>query len=73
MARKGKHSKFIKDVRVSEKAAVRRQASKPTGLYLLELRTHVAKTQSPKGKKVIQIELTEQPVIKAKPTRSAKS
>jgi hypothetical protein len=73
MARKTKQSKFIKDVRVPEKAAIRRQASKPTGLYLLELRTHVAKVQSPKGKNLIQVNVNETPVLKAKPARPAKA
>ncbi|EEF59459.1 hypothetical protein Cflav_PD2303 [Pedosphaera parvula Ellin514] len=66
MARKAKITRFVKEVRVPEKAPVRRQASKPAGLYLLELRSHVAKAQSSKGRKLISIELKEGLASKAR-------
>jgi hypothetical protein len=44
MARKTKIGKFVRAVRFSDRTAARRTALKPTALYLIELRSHLAAT-----------------------------
>src|SRR5260370_37008555 len=44
MARRTKIGKLVKAVRISDRTPGRRTLVKPTALYLIELRTHVAAT-----------------------------
>jgi hypothetical protein len=53
---KVKTTRFMHDVRVSTPSPVRRELTKPPGLYVLELRSHVPQGQLPKRNLVITID-----------------
>jgi hypothetical protein len=63
MANKLKIAKYVSQPRPLSRPAPQRPATKPAGLYLLELRSHVAQTQPivprPKLKQTIPIEAAE--------------
>ena len=53
-----KTAKFIKEARLQESAPLRRAPARPTGLYLLALRSHAAHAEPlvPRRKLVISVE-----------------
>jgi hypothetical protein len=59
MARKNKLTKFVKGVQVSSTTPARQRTAKPAGLYILELRSHVAGSGFPKKKPAIKLTLQE--------------
>lgn len=63
MANKLKIAKYVSQPRTLSRPATQRPAAKPAGLYLLQLRTHVAQTQPivprPKLKQTIPIQAVE--------------
>ena len=59
MGNKLKIAKFVKVARELDRV-VRRGSGKPTGLYLLELRSHLAQVQSPLPKRKLVITMDPQ-------------
>lgn len=63
MANKLKIAKYVSQPRPLDRPAPQRPATKPAGLYLLQLRSHVAQSQPqiprPKLKHTIPIEASE--------------
>jgi len=58
MAKKSKTIKFLKEARTTGRLPNRRGGAKPAGLYLLELRSHLAgaQLQLPKRKLLVPID-----------------
>jgi hypothetical protein len=59
MGRTNKIAKFIKEERVADQPPIKREPLKPKGLYLLELRSHMVDSQSPKKKQVVRLVISE--------------
>jgi hypothetical protein len=71
MAKTIKIAKYVKEPRGLDRQTVRRGSMKPSGLYLLELRSHVAESQSalPKRKLTITIKPAETQDLRPKPVK----
>ena len=61
--------KLLQDIREINYVPNRRMPPKPTVLYLMQLRTHVAEASSSKRKLVIPVELTNGQDIHAMPVK----
>jgi hypothetical protein len=66
MGVKIKNAKFMKKVPIGDIMPLRRQA-KPTGLYLLELRTRAAQAQAPLPKKKLLITIDPRNIHEGRP------
>jgi hypothetical protein len=70
MAKTIKIAKYVKEPRGLDRQAVKRTA-KPSGLYLLELRSHAANAQSPLPKRrlVVTVKAGEGQDLRPKPVK----
>jgi hypothetical protein len=56
MGNKTKTARFLREIRANDKVPDARQPHRPSGLYLVELRNHVAEGQTSKPKLHISID-----------------
>jgi hypothetical protein len=71
MAKKSKTLKFLKEVHTPGRLPNRRGGAKPAGLYLLELRSHIAgaQLQLPKRKLLVPVDAQDGENQKPEPVK----
>lgn len=73
MPGKTKIPRIVRELQVSSSTPIRRGATKATGLYLLELRSHANRSQLPKRKLLIDIDSESKADVQPRPIKISHS